>query len=88
VLLGRAYAESGDFGSALANMQTGLTIVDHGLGQQNPKYFAAEIEYARGLDQLGSHAAAAQMRAAAEKAIKAYRGTQCVGCTVNVAAFR
>jgi tetratricopeptide (TPR) repeat protein len=88
MLLGRAYAESGDFRSALANMQTGLTILDHALGQKNPKYFAAELAYSRVLDQIGSHAEAAQMSAAAEKASEDYYGTQCAGCTISVAAFR
>lgn len=88
MLLGRAYAESGDFRSALANMQTGLTILDHALGQKNPKYFAAELAYSRVLDQFGMHAEAAQMRAAAEKANKDYYGSQCTGCTISVAAFR
>jgi tetratricopeptide (TPR) repeat protein len=88
MLLGKAYAESGDFRSASANMQTGLTILDHALGQKNPKYFAAELAYSRVLDRFGLHAEAAPMRAAAEKANKDYYGSQCVGCTVNVAAFR
>jgi tetratricopeptide (TPR) repeat protein len=88
MLLGKAYAESGDFTSALANMQTGLTILDHALGQKNPKYFAAELAYSRVLDRSGLHAEAAQMSAAAEKASKAYYGSQCAGCTINVAAFR
>jgi len=88
MLLGKAYVESGDVRSALANMQTGLTILDHTLGQKNPKYFTAELAYSRVLDQVGSHAEAAQMRAAAEKASKDYYGSQCAGCTVNVAAFR
>jgi tetratricopeptide (TPR) repeat protein len=88
MLLGRAYAESGDFRHAVANMQTGLTILDHALGQRNPKYFAAELAYSRVLDQVGSHAEAAQMRAAGEKASKDYYGSQCAGCTINVAAFR
>jgi len=88
MLLGKAYAESGDFRSALANMQTGLTILDHALGQKNPKYFAAEQAYSRVLDHLGLHAQAAQMRAAAEKASKDYYGSQCAGCTINVAALR
>jgi tetratricopeptide (TPR) repeat protein len=88
MLLGKAYAESGDFRSALANMQTGLTILDHALGQKNPKYFAAELAYSRVLDQFGLHAEAAQMRAAAGKASKDYYGSQCAGCTINVAAFR
>jgi hypothetical protein len=88
MLLGRAYAESGDLRSAMANMQTGLTILDHTLGQKNPKYFAAELAYSRVLDQFGLHSEAAQVRAAAEKASKDYYGRQCARCTINVAAFR
>ena len=69
-------------------MQTGLTILDHALGPKNPKYFAAELAYSRALDQFGLHAEAAQIHAAAEKASKDYYRGQCVGCTINVAAFR
>ena len=87
-LLGKAYAESGDFRNSLANMQIGITILDHALGENNPKYFAAELAYARVLDQFGLHAEAVRMRAAAEKASKDYYGRQCVGCTINVVAFR
>jgi len=87
-LLGKAYAESGDFRSALANMQTGITILDHALGQKNPRYFAAELAYSRVLDQFGLHSEAAQMRASAEKASNHCYGGKCVGCTINVAAFR
>jgi tetratricopeptide (TPR) repeat protein len=76
-------AESGDHGRASANMQTGLTILDHALGQKNPKYLAAELAYSRVLDQFGLRAEAAQMRAAA-----GYYGSQCAGCTINVAGFR
>jgi tetratricopeptide (TPR) repeat protein len=88
MLLGKAYAESGDLRRSLANMQTGLTILDHALGQKNPKYFAAELAYSRVLDQVGLHTEAAQMSATAEKASKDYYGSQCAGCTINVAAFR
>jgi tetratricopeptide (TPR) repeat protein len=88
MLLGKAYVESGDLRSALANMQTGLTILDHALGKKNPKYFAAELAYSRVLDQFGLQAEAEQMHAAAEKASKDYYGSQCVGCTINIAAFR
>ena len=83
MLLGKAYAESGDYGSASANMQTGLTILDHALGQKNLKYLAAELAYSRVLDQFGLRAEAAQMRAAA-----GYYGSQCAGCTINIAGFR
>ncbi len=69
-------------------MQTGLHILDHALGQKNPKYFAAELAYAKVLDRCGLHAEAAQMRAAGEKGSKDYYGGQCAGCTINAAAFR
>jgi tetratricopeptide (TPR) repeat protein len=88
MLLGKAYAESGDSRSAVANMQTGLAILDHALGQKSPKYFAAELAYSRVLDQVGLHTEAAQMRTAAEKVSRDYYGSQCGGCTINVAGFR
>ncbi len=88
ILLGKAYAESGDFGSSLAEMQTGLAILEHALGQKNPKYFIAELAYSRVLDKFGSHGEAAQMRAASEEASKDYFGSQCAGCTITVAGFR
>jgi tetratricopeptide (TPR) repeat protein len=88
MLLGKAYAQSRNVRAALANMQTGLTILEHALGQKNPKYFAAELAYSRVLEQSGLHAEAEQTRAASEKASKEYYRGQCVGCTINVAAFR
>lgn len=88
MLLGKAYAESGDFRNAAANMQTGLAILDLALGPKNPKYFAAELAYSRVLDQFGSHTKAVEMRAAAEKGSKDYYAGRCAGCTINVAAFR
>jgi tetratricopeptide (TPR) repeat protein len=88
MLLGKAYAESRDLTSALANMQTGLKILDHALGQKNPKYFAAELAYSWVLDRFGLHAEAAQMREAVEEASKGYYGRQCAGGTINVAVFR
>lgn len=88
MLLGRAYAKSGNFESALANMEDGLTILDHAIGRKNPKYIAAELAYSRVLDQVGLRAEAWQMREAANKASKDYYGSQCAACTMNVAAFR
>jgi tetratricopeptide (TPR) repeat protein len=88
MLMGKAYAESGNLKSGLVNMQTGLAILDHALGQKNPKYVAAELAYSRLLDQAGLHAEAAQMRAAGELASKDYYRRQCAGCTINIAAWR
>jgi tetratricopeptide (TPR) repeat protein len=88
MLLGRAYEKFGDLTNASANMQTGLTILDHALGEKNPKYFTAELAYSRVLDQVGLHAEAEQMRAAGEKASKDFYGSKCAGCAIKVAAFR
>jgi tetratricopeptide (TPR) repeat protein len=88
MLRGKAYAQSGDTEKALADMGKGLTILEHTLGVRNPKYFAAQLAYSQALDRAGSHAEAAQVNAAAQQAIKAFYRDQCIGCTINVAAFR
>jgi tetratricopeptide (TPR) repeat protein len=88
LLRGQAYAQSGNMDRALADMSMGLTILDHALGNKNPKYFTAQIAYAQILDRTGSHAEAAQVKAAAEQASKAFYRGQCVVCTINVATFR
>jgi hypothetical protein len=69
-------------------MDKGLIILKHTLGDRNPKYFAAQLAFSQVLDRAGSHAEAAQVNAAAQQALKAFYRDQCIGCTINVAAFR
>jgi tetratricopeptide (TPR) repeat protein len=88
MLRGKAYARSGNMDRALADMRIGLVILDHALGDKNPKYFIAQIAYSQILDRTGSHAEAAQVKAGAEQASKAFYRDQCIGCTISVAAFR
>jgi tetratricopeptide (TPR) repeat protein len=88
VLRGKAFAQTGNMDRALADMRMGLIVLDHALGNKNPKYFVAQIAYSQILDRTGSHTEAAQIKAAAEQASKAFYSHQCVGCTINVAAFR
>jgi tetratricopeptide (TPR) repeat protein len=88
MLLGKAYAQSGNIAWALAEMRLGLEILDSTLDRRNPKYFAAEIAYSDVLDRAGFHAKAAQLRTTAQRASKDFYRGQCVGCTINVAAFR
>ena len=88
MLRGKAYFQSGDMNKAVADMRTGLVIFDHTLGQSNPKYFLAQIAYSEVLDRTGSHAEAAQVKAAAERASKAFYRDRCIGCTIGVAALR
>jgi tetratricopeptide (TPR) repeat protein len=88
MLRGKAYAMSGDIEKAFVDMREGLGIMEQALGRKNPRYFAAQIAYAAVLDQAGLREQAAQWRAAAEQAQKDFYRSQCVGCTINVAAFR
>jgi tetratricopeptide (TPR) repeat protein len=88
MLLGTAYAESGDIENAQAEMNEGLSILVEALGIRNPKYFAAQIAYSQVLDRAGLHEQAAQWRTGAEQAEKDFYRSQCVGCTINVTAFR
>ena len=88
MLRGKAYAQSGDIEKALVDMRDGLGILEQALGRKNPRYFAAQIAYAAVLDQAGLREQAAQWRAAAEQAQKDFYRSQCVSCTINVAAFR
>ncbi|MGA8214624.1 MAG: tetratricopeptide repeat protein [Candidatus Sulfotelmatobacter sp.] len=88
MLRGKAYALCGDIEKALVDMRNGLGIMEQALGRKNPRYFAAQIAYAAVLDQAGLREQAAQLRAAVEQAQKDFNRSQCVGCTINVAAFR
>jgi tetratricopeptide (TPR) repeat protein len=88
VLLGNAYAESGDLTVAVADMRKGLTILDPVLGKGNPKYLVAELTYARVLDRIGLQGEAAEVRRMVERARKEHSGNRCAGCTVSVAAFQ
>jgi len=88
MLLGKAYAQSGDIEKGFVNMRDGLGIMEQALGRKNPRYFAAQIAYAAVLDQAGLRERAAQLRAATEQAQKDFYRSQCVSCTINVAAFR
>jgi tetratricopeptide (TPR) repeat protein len=88
MLRGKAYAESGDTKTALADMREGLAILDHALGPKNPTYFLAQIAYSQVLERAGLREEAARLRATAEQARKDLYGSECVGCTITVAGFR
>ncbi|MGC1224451.1 MAG: hypothetical protein WA872_21935 [Candidatus Sulfotelmatobacter sp.] len=88
MLRGKAYAQSGNIEKALVDMRDGLGIMEQALGRKNPRYFAAQIAYAAVLDQTGLREQAGQWRAAAAQAQKDFYRSQCVGCTISVAAFR
>ncbi|NYF80902.1 tetratricopeptide repeat protein [Granulicella arctica] len=88
MLIGKAHAEAGLSAMALTEMQHGLTILDHMLGQRNPRFLAAEIAYSHVLDQTGAHVDATRLRTTAEQALNGFYNSQCVGCTASAAIFR
>jgi tetratricopeptide (TPR) repeat protein len=87
MLIGKAYAQAGDWQHAESHMLQGLAILERALGRNNPKYFVSQIAYAQLLDLAGSHQQAASLKSAAEQAMKEFYGSQCPGCTINKAAF-
>lgn len=88
VLVGNAEAELGRFAEGLANMQTGLTILDLALGRRNPQYLKAEIAYSLVLDRTQAHAEAARIKATAEQALTDFYRDRCASCSISVTAFR
>jgi tetratricopeptide (TPR) repeat protein len=88
VLLGNAKAGAGELTAAMADMQSGLAVLDRTLGRQNVRYLTAEIAYSRLLDRTGARTEAAQMKADAERKLKDLQRSQCVTCTLSAAAFR
>jgi tetratricopeptide (TPR) repeat protein len=88
ILVGRTYSQLGDTDHALADTRDGLTILEHRLGDRNPKYVWAQVVYSQVLDRSGMHTEAAQVRTAVQQAHKDLYGSQCAGCTINVAGFR
>lgn len=80
ILLGKAYAENGQLPLASENMRKGLSILEHTVGQHSPKYLAAEIAYARILDQSGDHAQSIALQTAAQKELSSQNHEQCRNC--------
>jgi tetratricopeptide (TPR) repeat protein len=88
ILLAESYEQNGETDKALEAARRGLTILERTAGNHDPRYAAAEIRYADILDKTGQHAVAAQLKAQGEAVQRATQQAQCVGCTINVAAFR
>jgi tetratricopeptide (TPR) repeat protein len=88
VLLASAYDQSGKLGKALEAARKGVTILEHTAGTHDPRYATAEIRYAEVLNKAGQHGFAAQLKADGEATLHEIQQVRCVGCTIDVAAFR
>ena len=80
VLLGKAYAESGELALAQMTMRSGLTILASTAGEHAPKYLAAELAYARVLDKTGAHSQAAALKISAQKELNILDQVPCRTC--------
>jgi len=88
MLLAEAYEQSGETDKAVEAARSGVTILKRTAGDHDPRYAAAEIRYANILNKAGQFAVAAQLKAQGEAIQRDTQQAQCIGCTINVAAFR
>jgi tetratricopeptide (TPR) repeat protein len=88
VLLGDAKAAAGELTSALADMRTGLAVIERTRGRQDEHYLKAEIAYAGVLERSGARTEAAQLKTEAERELEKLHRAECDGCTISAAAFR
>jgi tetratricopeptide (TPR) repeat protein len=88
ILLAEAYERSDETDKALEAARGGVTILEHTAGTRDPRYATAEIRYADVLNRAGQHGLAAQLKADGEATLREIQQARCVGCTIDVAAFR
>jgi tetratricopeptide (TPR) repeat protein len=88
ILLGNAYDQQGSRDKAMDTMRKGTTILEHTAGTHDPRYAVAEIRYAKLLRQAGQRSLAAGLKKRGETTLRDSQRTECVSCTIDVAAFR
>ncbi len=88
LLLGNAYAHSGQEGIGLETMHKGLEILGRTLGTENPRYLAGEIAYSHLLEHTGAREEAARLKNTAEQALARLHQSQCLDCRISVATLR
>jgi tetratricopeptide (TPR) repeat protein len=89
LLLGQAEALSGRWQEGVRTMGEGLARTAGTLGDGSPRYLAAEMAYARVLDQTGNRLQAARLREDAQrKQPMAFANQGCNNCTISVMALR
>jgi hypothetical protein len=86
VLLGGAYLQAGDIPHAREITSHGLHLLEANPGRQSPRYFAAELDYAKVLDAAGAHEEASALRKEARAAL--HTEQQRAQGTISIAALR
>lgn len=87
VLCGRTRALLGDPQQGLAEVTTGLSIIEKSVGTHVPLYFDGRLAYADVLSAAGSTREAKEMRSTATQSIESFRHAT-AGYPVSVDAFR
>jgi tetratricopeptide (TPR) repeat protein len=89
LLLGQAQALSGQWPEGVRTMGEGLARTAATVGDGSPRYLAAEMAYARLLDQTGNRVQAARLREDVQrKQPTAFASQGCNNCTISVMALR
>lgn len=88
VLVGSALADTPAKGQALEEIRLGISILDHTLGRQDPKYIAAQKAYAYVLEANGLHSESMQVKTAADQALKNFYRNTCATCAISVSALQ
>ena len=87
MLLGKSYAQAGQYDEALQQMRKGLNILDQATNTSDPKYLAAQISYSQVLDRSGEHDEAVRINNSAQQALSRLSRDACAGCTVSAFAL-
>ncbi len=88
LLRAQAYAKSGDYSRALADVQHALAIDDINIGKNTVGYLTAKTEYAQILRASGAQEQGARLEKEAGSALAALESRQCNGCTIDANGFR
>jgi tetratricopeptide (TPR) repeat protein len=88
VLLGGAYLQAGDLAGARDTTHRGLSVLQASSGPQSPRFFAAELAYAKVLEASGSHDEASRLRKEAEAGLHASPARQQAQSEISISALR
>jgi len=84
---GRTRALLGDPQQGLAEVTTGLSIIEKSVGMRAPLYFASRLAYADVLSAAGSTREAKEMRSTVAQSLESFRRAT-AGFPVSADAFR
>lgn len=87
ILLGKAFLKSRNVSDALTSMRRGRVLLIQTVGTHNPRYLAAQVEYAKALKSAGMRTEAARIKAEAESELRSKLKEQCLQCRITITAL-